>query len=131
MIRYLTLSELLVLYQHVIEQSGGLNGVRSIENLESAVAQPRMTFEGQDIYPSLAEKAAALGYSIIMNHPFMDGNKRAGHAAMETFLFLNGYEINASDDEQEKLILDVAAGLMNRAIFAAWLDAHLQKSRQH
>ena len=52
MIRYLTLSELLVLYQHVIEQSGGLNGVRSIENLESAVAQPRMTFEGQDIYPS-------------------------------------------------------------------------------
>lgn len=61
-----------------------------------------------------------------MNHPFIDGDKRTGHAAMETFLFLNGYEIRASDDEQEKLILDVAAGLVHRSAFTDWLINHMQ-----
>jgi death on curing protein len=69
-----------------------------------------MTFGGEDLYPSLLEKAAALGFSIIMNHPFVDGNKRTGHAAMETFLILNGMEINASVDEQERVVLAIASG---------------------
>jgi death on curing protein len=67
-----------------------------------------MTFGGEDLYPSLLEKAAALGFSIIMNHPFVDEHKRTGHAAMETFLVLNGMEINASVDEQECLVLAIA-----------------------
>lgn len=64
--------------------------------LESALIQPRMTFGGEELYPTIIEKASALGYSIIKNHPFIDGNKRAGHAAMEVFLVLNGFEISAS-----------------------------------
>lgn len=60
-----------------------------------------MTFGGEDLYPTVIEKAIALGFSMIMNHPFVDGNKRTGHAALETFLILNGLEISASVDEQE------------------------------
>ncbi len=64
-----------------------------------------MTFDGQELYPTLVEKAAALGFSLVTSHPFVDGNKRLGHAAMETFLLMNGHEIEASVDEQEDLIL--------------------------
>lgn len=78
--------------------------------LESAIAQPRMTFDGAELYPTIVEKASALGFSLVMNHPFVEGNKRTGHAAMETFLVLNGLEIQASVEEQEKIILQLAAG---------------------
>jgi death-on-curing protein len=108
--RYLILSEVLELYRRIMEQSGGTMGIRDLGALESALAQPRMTFGGTDLYPSIAEKAASLGFSLVNNHPFVDGNKRTGHAAMEVFLILNGYEIEASIDEQERVILQVASG---------------------
>ena len=71
-----------------------------------------MTFGGQELYPGLADKAAALGFSLVCNHPFVDGNKRVGHAAMETFLVLNGWELAAGVDEQEQVILRLAAGAL-------------------
>jgi death-on-curing protein len=123
--RYLTLNEVLRLHQQVIQQSGGSGGVRDLGALESAVAQPRMTFNGQELYPTLIEKAASLGFSLIQNHPFIDGNKRIGHAAMETFLVLNHFEIRDSVDNQEKIILDVASGLMPRQKFIDWLAIHV------
>ncbi len=89
------------------------------------MAQPRMTFEGRDLHPSVAAKAAALCFSIISNHPFVDGNKRAGHSAMETFLVLNGSEVSAPLEESERVILDVAAGQLNRDGLAAWLQDHI------
>ena len=95
--------------------------------MESALAQPRMTFSEQDLYPTIAEKAAALGFSLIRNHPFVDGNKRTGHAAMEVFLILNGYKIDASVDAQEQVILRLAAGELERKAFAEWLRAHVVK----
>ena len=73
----------------------------------------------------LLEKAAALGFSLIRNHPFVDGNKRTGHAAMEVFLVLNGYEIDASVDEQEQTILQLAAGELAREVFSEWLRTHV------
>lgn len=88
MTRYLSISELLTIYQRVMQQSGGLAGVRNAAALEAAVAQPRATFDGADLYPSIADKAVALAFSLIQNHPFLDGNKRIGHAAMEIFLWL-------------------------------------------
>ena len=103
--RYLTLGEILAIYRRVMDQSGGMMGVRDVGALESSVSQPRMSFEGNDLYMTLAEKAASLGYSIIQNHPFIDGNKRTGHAAMEMFLLLNGYEIRAGVNEQMETIL--------------------------
>ena len=102
MTQYLSLHKLLALHERIAEQSGGGIGVRDLGLLESALAQPRQSFGGTDLYPSLIEKAAALGLSMIANHPFVDGNKRVGHAAMEVFLVLNGNEIDADVGEQER-----------------------------
>jgi death on curing protein len=126
--RFLTLIEVLELHRRVIEQSGGAFGIRDVGLLESAIAQPQMTFDGEDLYPSLLEKAAALGFSIIMNHPFVDGNKRTGHAATETFLVLNGMEINASVDEQERVVLAIASGELGREAFVEWLQRNTTAS---
>jgi death-on-curing protein len=130
MMRYLTLIEVLNLHRQIIEQSGGALGVRDLGALESALAQPRMTFGGEDLYPTLVDKAAAVGFSIIMNHPFVDGNKRTGHAAMETFLVLNGMEISASVDEQEQVILALASGNSGRESFVEWLKQHIKAIEQ-
>jgi death-on-curing protein len=86
-----------------------------------------MTFGGEDLYPTIIGKAAALGFSLIRNHPFVDGNKWTGHAAMEIFLILNGYEIDASVDEQEHIILELAAGELERMEFNEWLQTHVVK----
>jgi death-on-curing protein len=123
--RYLTLGEVIELHRRVLEQSGGLAGVRDLGLLESALAQPGATFDGLDLHLSLVDKAAALGFALIANHAFVDGNKRIGHAAMEVFLTLNGYEINAAVDEQERLVLAVASGDVDREGLRLWLAAHV------
>ena len=123
--RYLGLGDILELYRRIMEETGGATGVRDINGLQSALAQPRITFEGNDLYPSVAAKAAALGFSLIMNHPFLDGNKRVGHAAMELFLLMNGQEIAAPVDEQQATILRVAKGEIRREQFLNWLELHL------
>ena len=125
--RYLTVGEVLEIYSRVMEQSGGGVGIRDIGALESAVAQPRMAFNDKDLYPTIMEKASALGFSLIQDHPFIDGNKRTGHAAMETFLILNGYEISASVDEQVEIVLGVASGNIDRNTFTDWLIDHIVK----
>jgi death-on-curing protein len=89
-VRYLSLGEVLILHQRLLDPSGGAQGLRDLRALESAVAQPRMTFGDQDLYPNLPSKAAASGYSLIQNHPFLDGNTRVGHAAIGPFVLLNG-----------------------------------------
>jgi death-on-curing protein len=114
----------------VVEQSGGGSGIRDLGLLESAVAQPSITFANQELYPSLADKAAALGFSLVMNHPFVDGNKRVGHAAMEVFLVLNGLEIAADVDEQEQVILRLAAGEIRREEFTMWVRGHVVPHRR-
>jgi death-on-curing protein len=124
-VRYLSLNEALEIYRKIIRQSGGSFGIRDLHALESSLAQPRATFGGDDLYPTVTEKASALGFSLIQNHPFVDGNKRIGHAALETFLVINGCEIDASVDEQEQIILLVASGLMKRDEFTTWLRNHV------
>jgi death-on-curing protein len=123
--RYLSLQEVISLHSLLISQSGGSSGLRDRGALESAVAQPEAGFGGEDLYPDLARKAAALGHSLIQNHPFVDGNKRIGHAAMEVFLLLNGHEIAASVDDQEKIILDVASGNVSRNELGEWISKHM------
>jgi death-on-curing protein len=123
--RYLTLNEVLELHRELILRFGGSSGIRDMGALESAIAQPRMAFGGEDLYPTIIEKAVALGYSIIKNHPFIDGNKRTGHAAIEIFLVLNGHEIKASTDDQEQVILRVAAGELSREELEKWLRLNL------
>ena len=123
--RYLTLSEVLEVHRQIMAQSGGAEGLMHLPALESALAQPQMTFGGEDLYPTVVDKAAALGYALIKNHPFLDGNKRTGHAAIEVFLVLHGYEIRSTVDEQERVILQVAASEIDREEFTTWLRTHV------
>ena len=124
--RYLTLVEVVELHLLIAKATGGASGIRDLATLESSIAQPKATFDTNDLYPSLTDKAAVLCFSIVQGHPFVDGNKRTGHAAMATFLFLNDAEIDASLDEQEKIMLALASGQMNRHEFAEWLNHHVR-----
>ena len=94
--KYLKVKHVLRIHGRVIEQSGGDTGVRDLGLLDSAVAQPRTGFGGTDLYPELADKAAALAFSLVMNHPFADGNKRTGYVSMMMFLSRNGHTIKAT-----------------------------------
>lgn len=123
--RFLSLAEVLDLYSRVLAVGGGSSAIRDLGALESALAQPRATFDDVDLYPTLVEKAAALGFSLIRNHPFVDGNKRIGHAALEVFLVLNGYQLDASVEHAEQVIIGVAAGTMGREELTEWIRRHL------
>jgi death-on-curing protein len=123
--RYLRLGEVLLLHRRVIERSGGASGLRDQGALQSALAQPRASFGGQDLHPTLIDKAATLAFGLVQNHAFVDGNKRIGHAAMEVFLMLNGLEVSCGVDEQERVFLDLAAGHLSREQLARWLAEHV------
>jgi death-on-curing protein len=125
---YITLTKALEIYWRIMTQSGGMIGILNMGALESALAQPRMTFGGEELYPTIIEKAAALGFSVVENHPFVDGNKRTGHAVVEMFLALNGYVIEATIDEQVSIMVQIASGKASREAFAAWLQAHVRES---
>ena len=124
--RYVTLGEVVELHRRLLQTTGGAAGIRDFGALESAIAQPKATFDGRDLYPTLAEKAAALCLALVQGHPFIDGNKRVGHAAMEVFLVLNGSEIDASTDVQERVILDLAAGRLDHRQLTDWIRRHLK-----
>jgi len=125
--RFLALSEVLELHDRVIDETGGAEGVRDLGAVESAVFQPQMTFGGKELYPTMQAKAAALCFSLVKNHPFVDGNKRVGHAAMETFLVLNGWELAAGTDDAEQTMLSLAAGNIQREQLVVWIASHLRR----
>jgi death-on-curing protein len=125
--RYLTLGEVVELHRLLVAATGGAHGLRDLGALESAIAQPRASFGGADLHQGLIEKAAALGFALAQGHAFVDGNKRVAHAAMATFLLLNGAEIGAAIDEQERLMLDLASGRVSRAELASWLEQHVSR----
>ena len=89
------------------------------------LSQPKVSVGGEDAYPTLVDKAAALGYSLIRNHGFFDGNKRIAHAAMEVFLVMNGIAIRAPADEQEHFMLSLAAGEVSREALTDWLRSNV------
>ena len=124
--RYVTLGEVVELHRRLLQATRGAPGIRDFGALESAIAQPKATFGGADLYPTLVEKGAALCLALVQSHPFVDGNKRVGHAAMETFLALNGSEIAAPIDAQERLMIDLAAGRLDRSQLTEWLRQHLK-----
>lgn len=129
--RYLNLGEILYIHDRIIRDSGGSHGIRNQGGLESAIALPRQVFGETELYPLITDKAGILCFSIVSNHPFVDGNKRTGHAAMETFLVLNGTEVSADVDEQERIFLALASGRMTREKFVLWLQnnvRHTEKS---
>jgi death-on-curing protein len=127
--KYLTVEQVLRIHTYQIERFGGLPGVRSPELLDSAVALPAATFGGEDLYPNLADKAAALAFALVQNHPFHDGNKRTAHAAMAMLLIRNGHRIRASLDEQADIFERVAGkeGGLSHGSLLAWVRARISR----
>lgn len=123
----ITKDEVLYLHQLGIEAFGGSLGLRDEPMLESALAQPNATFGGHDLHPNLLAKVGALGFSIVANHAFVDGNKRVGFSAMAAVLTRNGFRINCSPEEGERITLAVAAGACDREGLIEWLHDHTQK----
>lgn len=126
MTKYLTLEQVHELHADQIRTYGGALGMLNEPQLLSALAQPRMAFGGQDLYPSVIEKAVALSYSLTMNHAFVDGNKRVGFAALDFFLRGNGWALRTTIDEAEQVMLAVAAGTLKREAYLAWVVAHAE-----
>lgn len=123
--KYLSVKTVLAVHERSLEEYGGDPGVRDQGLLESAVSQPRARFGGSDLYPSLAEKAAALAFSLAKNHPFFDGNKRTAYGAMLLILSRNGHTLEGSLDEHEATFLGLAAGAMSREAFVAWVRSRI------
>lgn len=116
--------KILLLHQVMAEATGGDVGVRDDALLESAIENIYATFDGIELYPTKEEKAARLGYSLISNHAFVDGNKRIGMYIMILFLELNGIKIDANNDDVVKLGLSVASGNANYDDILNWINEH-------
>ena len=116
--------KILLLHQVMAEATGGDVGVRDDALLESAIENVYATFDGVELYPSKEEKAARLGYSLISNHAFVDGNKRIGMYIMISFLELNGIKIDANNDDVVNLGLSVASGNANYDDILNWINEH-------
>ncbi|WDL99744.1 type II toxin-antitoxin system death-on-curing family toxin [Alicyclobacillus sp. ALC3] len=122
--RFLTVEEVLYIHFQVIDRFGGLHGVRDSGGLESAVARPQTTVFGSDAYPTVIEKASSMLHSLILNHPFQDGNKRTAFAAVGLFLQLNGISITGVHREIEDFVVRVAEEHLSVVTIADWLLSH-------
>lgn len=116
--------KILLLHQVMAEATGGDIGVRDEALLESAIKTIYSTFDGVELYPTKEEKAAKLGYSLISNHAFVDGNKRIGMYIMISFLELNGIKVDATNDEVYKLGMAVADGSADNEDILKWINEH-------
>jgi death-on-curing protein len=121
---YLSVLEVAVIHARLIQRTGGASGLRDLGLLEAAVARPQATFGDSDLYPSVWDKAAALMESLVLNHPFIDGNKRVAFVATGLFLERNGYTFEATQDEVYTFTMGVAEGAIDRVAIAAWLRKH-------
>jgi death on curing protein len=122
----IVLADILLLHEKSINDFGGSHGVRDMGLLEAAIARPFQTFGGTDLYPTIIEKAAALGESLIKNHPFVDGNKRTGLLAMLSFLINKGYSSKASPDELYAFIIDISSGALSFEEIVTWLREYTE-----
>lgn len=122
--KILTTRQILLLHADLITESGGLDGIREQGLLDSAVNAPFQSFGGYELYPTLLEKAARLGYGLMKNHPFFDGNKRIGTHAMLVFLDINHVSLEYEDRDFIDLILNIAAGIFDDKDLLSWLQQH-------
>lgn len=120
----LSKNQVTALHSALIREFGGIDGIRDEGLLESALAAPFQTFGGEPVYPSLQAKAAQLGFGLIRNHPFVDGNKRIGAHTMLVFLAANGIELRYEQQELIDIVLSVAAGQIDRQGLLQWILDH-------
>lgn len=121
----LTHEQILLLHSQLIDRYGGTHGVRDEALLDSALNAPFQGFGDCELYPTVTDKAVRLGYGLVENHPFHDGNKRIGALALLITLDLNNIELEATNQELEQVILDLAAGTIDYEAFHSWVLAHI------
>lgn len=124
---YLSGEEILVIHSEIIDQTGGLHGVRDIRLLQSITEKPKMQFGGKELYEGVFQKAAVYLESIAKYHAFVDGNKRTAIASAARFLFLNGYELRTTNKSLEKFVLRVATKKVDLETIASWLKRHVKR----
>lgn len=122
--KMLSRQQVLVLHKQLLDAFGGLDGVRDEGLLGAALSSPFATFGGQYLYPSVQAKAAQLGFGLVADHPFLDGNKRTGAHVMLVFLALNGIELKYTQQELINIILEVAAGKAKADALLQWILEH-------
>lgn len=120
----LTKEQVISIHSSLIKASGGTDGVRDEGLLESALESPFQTFDGHDLYPSIIQKAARIGYSLVSNHSFIDGNKRIGIHIMLVFLAINGIDISCTQEDLIKIGLSLADDTMTFEELSVWLSSH-------
>ena len=120
----LTKEQVIALHHELILETDGVDGLRDEGLLDSAINTPFQSFDGEDTYPSLYQKAARLGYGLIQNHAFLDGNKRIGAHVMLVFLTLNGVELKYTQQELSDMILAIAAGERDYQGMVNWILDH-------
>lgn len=125
-VEYLSAGQVLALHEQQLRRYGGATGVRDRGALESALARPAATFGGEDLYPDIADKAAALMHSLALNHPFVDGNKRVAAFAAIIFVEANGHEFLTTPDQLVETTLAVAEGKMAVEALAIWFRQRLR-----
>ena len=121
----MTLDNVLQLHFVLIREFGGSQGIRDKNLLESALARPFATFGGEDLYPTPPDRAAAILESIVINHPFIDGNKRTGYVLMRMMLLENGLDILASQKDKYKFVIEVTEGKHTIESIKDWINLHL------
>jgi len=119
--------DVISIHNLLIERFGGIKGIRDKNSLDSALNRPYQTFEGQDLYPSIIEKLAALIESIIKNHPFNDGNKRLGYTLCRLVLLENKMDLDAKEDDKYSFIIQIAENKLNFDEISDWLKKHVIK----
>lgn len=127
MIKFLTKELTLLFHEDLIQRYGGSHGVRDENLLDSALAQPKSMFEGRYLHKSIYEMAAAYGYHLCQNHPFIDGNKRIALTVMYTFLYVNGHRIKLNEKEAYLLIMSIADGSLSKQELADYLKRNSSK----
>jgi death on curing protein len=118
------ISEVEQLHKILIDNFGGSHGIRDKEAFSSALARPFQTFDNKDLYVSVIQKASSLIESILINHPFIDGNKRTGYTLLRLFLLQNGYDIKASQDNKYEFVINIASGILKFDGIVEWLNAN-------
>ena len=121
-------SEVEQLHKILISRFGGIHGIRDKSALDSALARPFQKFEGKDLYPTVLDKGAALIESILVNHPFLDGNKRTGYTLLRIFLLKNGFDFSASSDNKYEFVINIASGTLKDSAIVSWLKTNTKET---
>jgi len=125
--KYLTAEEILVIHSEIIDETGGMHGIRDTGLLVSISEKPKLQFDGKELYRGVFKKAAVCLESLIQYHVFIDGNKRTGAVSTARFLFMNEYELIATSKELENFVMEIAVNKLDLGAISIWLKKHSRK----